>query len=138
MQNQHILFVGETEPAAKPRGQFALAPPRAEPLHDVLAEAIREDTSTHQRRSSFDWGASIGVHIAILAALLILPLYFTGGLDSQKLNLTVLAPPMMLVATPPPPLTSSAAPRPARVVPARFLRHWLNSTIALHLTWCYR
>jgi len=59
---------------------------------------------------------------------------FPWGLDSQKLNLTFLAPPMMPAAAPPPPLTSSAAPRPAGIVPARFLRQWLNYTIALQLT----
>lgn len=120
MQNQHILFVGGTESAARARTHFVLAPPRAEALHDVFAEAILEDNSTHQRRSAFDWVASIGVHFAILSVLLILPLYFTGGLDSQKLNLTFLAPPVMPAAAPPPPLTSSAAPRPARITPARF------------------
>jgi protein TonB len=119
MHNQHILFVGETGPAAKARAHIVLVPPEVEPLHDVFAEAILEDTSTRQRRSVFDWVASIGMHIAILAVLLILQLYFTGGLDPQKLNLTFLAPPVMPAAAPPPPLTSSAAPRPVRIAPAR-------------------
>jgi periplasmic protein TonB len=51
--------------------------------------------------------------------LTILPLYFTTGLDSQKLNLTFLAPPVMPAAAPPPPLASSAAPRPVHMAPAR-------------------
>jgi len=120
MQSQHFLFVGEAEPAAKTRAHIVLAPPKVGPLHDVFAEAMLEDASSHQRRSAFDWVASIGVHFAILAALLILPLYFTAGLDSQKLNLTFLAAPQTPLAAPPPaPMASSAAPRPARTATAR-------------------
>ena len=120
MQSQHFLFVGETEPAAKARTHIVLAPPKVEPLHDVFAEAMLEDTSSHQRRSAFDWVASIGIHFAILAVLLILPLYFTAGLDSQKLNLTFLAAPATPLAAPPlAPMISPVAPRPARTAPAR-------------------
>jgi protein TonB len=120
VQNQHILFVGETDLATRPH--VVLAPPKVDPLHDVFAEAMLEDTSTHQRRSALDWFASIGVHFAILAVLLILPLYFTTGLDSQKLNLTFLAPPVMPGAPPPPPMVSSAASRPAHITPVRVFK----------------
>ena len=118
MQAQHLLFIGETDPAAKARAHVVLMPPKVEPLHEVFAEAMLEDTFTHQRRSALDWVASFGVHVALLAVVLILPLYFTTGLDFQKLNLTFLAPPVM-PAAPPPPLSSSAAPLPARITPAR-------------------
>jgi protein TonB len=119
MQTQHFLLVGDIDPAGKSKAHVVLAPPRVEPLHDVFSEAMLEDTSAHQHRSPLDWIASIGVHFAILAVLLILPLYFTTGLDSHKLNLTFLAPPMMPAAAPPPPLASSAAPRPAHVAEVR-------------------
>jgi protein TonB len=120
MQSKHFLFVGETGPAAKARAHIVLAPPKVEPLRDVFAEAMLEATSSRQRRSAFDWVASIGVHFAILAVLLILPLYFTAGLESQKLNLTFLAVPATPLAAPPPaPMISPAAPRPARTAPAR-------------------
>ena len=120
MQSKHFLFVGEAEPAAKARAHIVLAPPKVDPLHDVFAEAMLEDTSSHQRRSAFDWVASIGIHFAILAVLLILPLYFTVGLDSQKLNLTFLAAPATPLAAPPPaPMISPVAPRPPRTAPAR-------------------
>lgn len=119
MQSQHFLFVGKSEPAAKPGAHIVLAPPKVEPLHDVFTEAMLEDTSSRQRRSAFDWVASIGIHFALLAVLLILPLYFTAGLDSQKLNLTFLAVP---VTPPPAPINSSAAPpRPARSTTARII-----------------
>jgi protein TonB len=120
MQSQRILFVGDMDPAAKTRAHIVLGPPRVEPLHDVFAEAMLEDTSSRQRRSPLDWFASIGAHFALLAVLLILPLYFTTGLDSQKLNLTFLAAPVTPLAAPPPaPMAFSAAPQPARIMPAR-------------------
>ncbi len=118
MLNQHILFVGDNDTTANARAHIVLAPPKVEPLHDVFAEAMLEDTSAHQHRSPLDWVAAIGVHFAILAVLLILPLYFTAGLDSHKLNLTFLATPMMPAGPPPPPMASAAA-RPAHVAPVR-------------------
>jgi protein TonB len=119
MLSQHILFVGDTDATARGGAQIVLAPPKGEPLHDVFAEAILQDTSTHRHRSPLDWVASIGVHFAILAVLLILPLYFTTGLDTRKLNLTFLAPPMMPSAAPPPAPMISSAVRPAQVTPVR-------------------
>jgi protein TonB len=117
MQTQNFLFVKDAEPAARQEAHVVLPPPKVEPLHEVFAEAMLEDTSSHQRRSPFDWVAAIGVHFAVLAVLLILPLYFTSGLDFKKLNLTFLATPVM-PAAPPPPILSAAA-RPARISPIR-------------------
>ena len=122
MLNQQILFLGETEQLAKKSAHLVLPPLKAQPLHEVFAEAILEDTSAHQHRSPFDWIASIGVHFAILAALLVLPLYFTAGLDSHRLNLTFLAPPAMPAAPPPAPLASSAVQRPTRIAPTRVFK----------------
>jgi periplasmic protein TonB len=119
MQTQHFLSVGGIDTGRVARAHIVLAPPTIEPLHDVFAEAMLEDTSTHQHRSPLDWVASIGVHFAILAVLLILPLYFTTGLDSHRLNLTFLATPMMPAAAPPPPPMASTAPRPAHIAPVR-------------------
>lgn len=122
MYNQHILFTHEMEAQMNATAHVVLAPPRAEPLHEVFVDAILEDASAHQRRSPFDWIASVGVHFAILGVLLIMPLYFTAGLDFQRSNLTFLAPPAMPPAPPPPPMASAAAVRPAHVAPVHVLR----------------
>jgi len=118
MLTQHILLVGDNDTTANARAHVVLAPPKVEPLHDVFAEAMLEHTSAHQHRSPLDWVAAIGVHFAILAVLLIMPLYFTAGLDYHRLNLKFLATPMMPAGPPPPPMASAAA-RPARVAPVR-------------------
>ena len=119
MQDQRILILDEVQQAMKTKKQIVLAPPAVEPLHEVFAEAMLEDTSTHQRRSPLDWVVSIGVHFAILAVLLILPLYFTSGLDMQKFNMTFLVPPVTPAAPPPPPMTSATAARVVRPAPTR-------------------
>jgi protein TonB len=122
MQSQHFLFLTDTEPAAKARVRFVLTPPKIEPLHGVFAEAMLEDTSSRRLRSPFDWVVSIGVHAAILSALIVLPLFYSAGLDVHMFNLTFLALPAIPAAVPPPaPMTSSAAPRPSRITPARVL-----------------
>ncbi|MBZ5661917.1 MAG: energy transducer TonB [Acidobacteriia bacterium] len=99
------------------RAHIELPPPKGGPTHEVLAEAILEHTSVHQRRSPLDWIASFVVHFAILGVFLVLPLYFTSGLDIQRLNLTFLATPMTPAAPPPPPLGSPAMSHPARTAP---------------------
>ena len=90
MRSHHLLFLAETQPMISPGTHILLAPPKLEPLHEVFAEAMLEDTSTHQRRGAFGRVASIGVHFAILSTLLMLPHYFTTKLDSRKVNLTFL------------------------------------------------
>lgn len=122
MQSRHVLFVGESERAAEVKAHIILPPPNIEPLHEVLAETMLEDSSTYQRRSPLDWLASIGAHFAVLGMLLILPLFFTTRLDFHKLNLTYLAAPATpFVAHPLAPMTPMAAPRPAPMAPARAL-----------------
>jgi protein TonB len=119
MQNQHILFLEGTAPVSK-GAVHVLPPPQSGPQRDVLEEAMLEHTSAHQHRNPFDWAVAFGIHFAILAMLLILPLYFTAGLDFHRLNLTFLAPPMM-PAAPPPPMMASKIARPARIITPRLL-----------------
>ncbi len=109
---------GAAESEANVGPHIILPPPKVEPKHAVFEEAILENTSAHQRRSPLDWAASIGVHVIVVGMLLILPLYFTAGLDFHKLNVTFLAAPEA-PAAPPPPMAASVATRPARVVPVR-------------------
>ena len=123
MLDHRILFAGYTKPAKEARSHIVLPPPKLEPLHEVFSETILEDNSTHQRRSPLDWVVAIGVHFAILAMLLILPLYFRTGLDFQKLNLTFLATPAIPAAAPPPAPLHAAALRPARMQTARIFNH---------------
>jgi hypothetical protein len=119
MPTKHILLIADDEPSTIPQGHVVLPPSEADLQHVVFAETMLEDTSTRQRRSPLDWVAAIGVHFAVLAMLLILPLYYTAGLDTHKLSLMFLAAPPLPAAAAPPPMVSSAALRPSRPVPSR-------------------
>ena len=119
MRSQHVFLLGKTQAASREKQHVILPQPKEEPARDAFAEAMLEDTSAHHRRSALDWVAAIGVHVVILAALLILPLYFTTGLNFQKINLTYLAPLPPLAPPPPAPMAASAAARPARVTRVR-------------------
>ncbi|MBZ5642428.1 MAG: energy transducer TonB [Acidobacteriia bacterium] len=119
MRSQNIIHLGEMGFVAKKSVHIVFPPPAVAPIHEVFDEAMLENNSTHQRRSALDWVASVGVHVAILGTLLILPLYYTSGLDIQRFNLTFLAPPVTPPGPPPAPLTSSAAPRAVRELPRR-------------------
>jgi len=117
--SQHVLFLDEMVPPAQRKQQLILPPPKVELLHEVFAEAMLEESSAHQRRNPLDWAVSVAVHVAVLAVILILPLYFTTGLDVHKLNLTFLATPLPPAAPPPASMTSSVPARVAHSVPVR-------------------
>ncbi len=115
MLNQHILPLGETTAASRPEQHVVLPPPKEGPVRQVFAEAMLEDSASRQRRSPLDWAVSIAIHAAILAVLVILPLYFTKGIDVQNLDLTFLALPP--AGPPPPPMAAAGAPRVVHNIP---------------------
>src|SRR5258707_9976932 len=69
--------------------------------NDVFLNALLETATTRTaRRSPLQWAAATGLHIVILATLIIAPLYTTGTIQLAKYEDTpVVAPP----APPPPP-----------------------------------
>ncbi len=109
MQCQQFLFTEEMQASAKAKQHIILPPPQNAPQHDVFAETMLEKSSVRQRRSPLDWAVSLAVHVVILGTLLVLPLYFTTGLDIHKYNLTFLAPPLSPAAPPPPPMRATAS-----------------------------
>jgi protein TonB len=101
---------------------IVLPPPAVVSSHDVFEEAMLDRTSVHQQRRPLDWVVSSLVHALVLLLLLAAPLYFTQGLDPQKLKLTFLVAPMP-PAAPVPPAPHSVIPgarRPIRSAPHQF------------------
>jgi len=77
--------------------------------NDVSLKALLETPTTkNARRSPLEWAAATGLHIVILATLIIVPLYTTGTIELRKYDDTLLVTPP---AAPPPP-----APPAGRVV----------------------
>jgi len=86
---------------------------------DVFAEAMLEKSSTRQKRHPLKWAASLGAHAAVLFLLLLMPLYFSQGLDMHRLNMTLLIAPLPPAAAPPPPPPAAIA-RAVHTAPKTF------------------
>jgi len=118
MLNQNVFFLGDM-PGARPRQSVVLPPTQAASQQAVFAEAILDGSSVRQKRHPLKWAASLGAHMLVLFLLLLMPLYFSQGLNMQRLNMTLLVAPLPPAAAPPPP-PASAAPRVVRVIPKTF------------------
>ena len=77
---------------------------------DVFLSAILETpTAQPPRRSPFEWAGAMALHLAILATLIIVPLYTTGTIKLPDYNeVPLVAPPP---PPPPPPPAAAIAPR---------------------------
>src|ERR1700719_421435 len=107
MLNQNVFFLEDMN-RAKLNGSVMLPPTQAA-KQDVLAEALLERSSTRQKRHPLKWGVSLGAHAAVSFLLLLLPLYFSQGLDMHRLNMTLLVAPLPPAAAPPPPPPAAVA-----------------------------
>jgi len=85
--------------------------------NDVFLNALLETATTKTvRRSPLQWAVATGLHITIVAALIIVPLYTTGTVQLHKYEDTLLvAPP----AAPPPPPPSAGRPVAPHITPTR-------------------
>jgi periplasmic protein TonB len=74
-----------------------------------VAAMLEEPTEQRKRRNPLEWLLSVGVHLAVVAALIIIPLYFTQTLNVKAFQTTWLE-------APPPPAPPAPPPPPAAVV----------------------
>jgi protein TonB len=122
MSNQSVFLLEdalESGKSAKPKIRALLPPTNMAAQQNVFAEAMLDHSSTRQKRHPLKWAVSLAAHAGVLSLLLLMPLYFSQGLNLQRLNSTLLvAPPPPAAAPPPPP--PSAAPRAVRETPKTF------------------
>jgi protein TonB len=79
--------------------------------NDVFLNALLEMPTTQQtRRSPLKWLSAMGLHIVIVAALVIVPLYTTGTIHLNEYH-------EIPVVAPPPPLAPPPAPAGGAVAP---------------------
>jgi protein TonB len=114
MSEQHIFNMEDANDGGKRKNAIILAPPAGDSQQDVFAEAMLETSSTRQKRHPLKWAASLGAHVVVLTLLLLLPLYFSQGLDMRRLNATLLVAPLPPSA--PPPFPPASVMRAARAV----------------------
>ena len=81
---------------------------------DVFLNAILETpTAKPMRRNPLEWAGATALHLAILAALIIIPLYTTGAIHMPEYD----AVPLVAPPPPPPPAPVAAANAPRVVRP---------------------
>jgi protein TonB len=118
MLGEQNIFLEDVYPGGRPRTSVVLPPPQFAMPNRVFAEALLENSTTRHRRSPKDWALSFFIHFAILLLLLIIPLYFSQGINMKRLETTLLVAPLPPMAAPPPPPASVA--RMVHVAPKVF------------------
>jgi protein TonB len=109
---------GQADGLSPARGPVEEEPPRREKVtahapRELFSESLLEMSTTRPGRRTFDFIASLFVHSLLVAALLLIPLYFTEAIDLKQFTQTFLvAPP------PPPPPPPPAAPAIVKVASA--------------------
>jgi protein TonB len=101
----HLFDPDKAGPMGKPARAIRLSPTKQ---NDVFLSALLETGATATvRRSPLQWVAATGLHIVILAALIIVPLYTTGTIQLNNYEDTPLVGPP--AAPPPPPPAAGRA-----------------------------
>lgn len=92
-------------PTQRPSSILSAAPAGQEPFK----EALLEEVFAAHKRTPLDWVVSIAIHAAIVAAVVIVPIFFTQTLDLTHLQTTYLLSPVPPGPPPPPPPAAVAA-----------------------------
>ena len=88
MLDQNVLCFAAIHPQGRGSRKVVL-PPKTSSETDVFAAAILDETTTHRKRP-LDLAISLGLHAGVLAFILLLPLFFSSGLDLHKTTTTFL------------------------------------------------
>jgi periplasmic protein TonB len=102
--NENVTDLGESNPRGSSQNTSFLHSPTATKRKDIFADLIIEETR-HPGRCARDGAASLGLHVVVIVALMIQPLFFLRGIDLNRFNRTFLVAPL------PPP---AELPRPRR------------------------
>ena len=97
-----------SDPAKRP---FAVPAPAK---HGLFSTAIIEEDARAKGKRAAQTGFALALQIAIVGALLLIPLIFTEGMDLYKVNSAILIAPPPPAAPPPPMVHAQAvAPKPS-------------------------
>ena len=110
----HLFDPAQAGPTGKPARPVRLSPTTQ---NDIFLNALLETPTTKTvRRSPLEWVTATGLHIVILATLIIVPLYTTGTIQLGNYEDTPLVGPP---AAPPPPPPSVGRAVPPHITPTR-------------------
>jgi periplasmic protein TonB len=104
----HLFDSGLKGVAGKPAQPVRLSPTTQ---NEVSLNALLETGTTKTvRRSPLEWVAAMGLHVVILATLIIVPLYTTGTIQLSNYEDTPLVAPPAAPPPPPPAAVRAVAP----------------------------
>lgn len=92
-----------------------------EEARDTVLRGLLDTPMEKDGRNPLDWLVSLGVHVAIVAALVIIPLAFTQAIDSTDLQATYLSLPAPPAPAPPPSAPDLPVRRAFRRIPTAVL-----------------
>jgi protein TonB len=115
MLNQQVFFLEDKHHGAKPKISILLPPTNVAARQNIFVESMLEKGSTRQKRHPLKWVVSLGAHVAVLTLLLLIPLYFSQGLNLRRLNMTLLGAPV-----PPAAVTRAVRKIPKTFTPGKF------------------
>ena len=111
----HLFDPAQAGPKGKPARPIRLSPTTQK---DVFLSALLETPTTKTlRRSPLQWATATGLHIVIVAALIIVPLYTSGTIELGKYEETPLVAPPPAPPPPPPAVGRPVAPHASATRP---------------------
>lgn len=87
---------------AKPQRVYSPSPPVISRGRPAFANNILADGSSDRGRRAIHTGAALAAQTAIVVALLLVPLFFSQGIDLARFDKTLLVAPLPPAAPPPP------------------------------------
>jgi periplasmic protein TonB len=92
---------------------FAVQAPVASRQKGIFSTAIVEEDARAKGKRAAQTGLALAIQIAVVGGLLLIPLFFTEGIDLYKVNSAILIAPPPPAAPPPPMARAQAvAPKP--------------------------
>jgi len=102
--------LGPSEPVKRP---FAVPAPATSRKQGLFSTAIIQEDARSRGKRAAQTGFALAIQIAIVGGLLLIPLFFTEGIDLYKVNSAILIAPPPPAAPPPPMARAQAvAPKP--------------------------
>jgi periplasmic protein TonB len=113
--NQGAFQQSSSGPGSSQTGKrpFAVSAPVAPRKNVLFSNAILEEDARAKGKRAAQTGFALAIQIAIVGALLLIPLMFTEGLDLYHVNSAILIAPPPPAAPPPPMAHPEATPRPS-------------------------
>jgi protein TonB len=112
--NQGALQQGSLGPSEPVKRPFAVPAPASSRKQGIFSTAIVEEDARAKGKRAAQTGFALAIQLAVVGGLLLIPLFFTEGIDLYKVNSAILIAPPPPAAPPPPMARAQAvAPKPS-------------------------